>query len=372
MNTEDPKAGTIVDAEPTVEIVDLTSTALAHFSKTEAALADLRETYGGKVYDCTTNKGDGEARHARLVLKDARVNVEKLRKIVKEPYLEAGRKIDSEAKRITTEIEAIEDPIDAQIKAEEKRRLEEKQAAERAEAERVAKIDVVLRWLRERPGIYANANVATLDSVITEIKAKSANGFDSYGAGHEAIDAQVTVTLLALETMLEARKAADERTEQLRLANIELERQQRELQEQRDAMAAEQAALDKARAEAQLKADDALVEALTPPPTPRADAMAEQTSVIEANVATLKSVMAERSAGPILPSPEAAQAARAEVAAAAEAIIGRESEIPTLSLLEVAKEAHLLLVSLMPDHTTTRKLGAVLSTHNQGATDATP
>lgn len=337
MNTETIQPG--VDAEPTVEIVDLTSTALAHFSKTEAALADLRETYGGKVFDCTNNAGDGEARHARIVLKDARVNVEKLRKIVKEPYLEAGRKIDAEAKRITTEIEVLEEPIDAQIKAEERRRADLKAAEARAEAERLAKIDAIMRWLRERPGLYAAANLATLTSVVDEIATKSEAGFAHLGDGHEAIDQQVIVTLQQLNAMIDARIAADAESERLRLAKIEMGALQRAMDEQAAELKRQQEAIDAQRAEAQAIADEALLEALEAP-APKIgmlERLERNAALPVATVADVEAVMVDET----------------------NKAFGRLLRIN--ALLDAARDAHLLLASLLPDHTTTIKLGNALS-----------
>lgn len=361
----------------TPEIVDPQAKVVKAFSATESGLATLKETYGAKVYDCTTNVGDGEARHARIVLRDTRVNVEKFRQQLKAPLLEEGRIIDAEAKRITAEITALEDPIDAQIKAEEKRRADIKAAEARAEAERVAKIDVVMRWLRERPGLYAAANVATLTSVIAEITTKSEAGFEHYGDGHETIAEQVNATLKQLETMREARIAADAESERLRLANIELarkqramEEQQREMDEQREqlaAMAAEQAA---ARAEAQAIADEALLEALDVK-VDEVYANATETLPVtgfvplaEANVDLSEGVGHIEVFTAPSPTPKAdAMEAKVEVIAKA---VDMLLPAPKLgdgeSLLAVAREAHLLLVGLLPGHTTTIKLGNVLST----------
>ena len=380
------------------EIVDPQAKAIAAFSATESGLATLKETYGAKVYDCTTNAGDGDARHARIVLRDTRVNVEKFRQQLKAPLLEEGRIIDAEAKRITAEITALEDPIDAQIKAEEKRRADIKAAEARAEAERLAKIDMVMRWLRERPGLYAAANVATLSSVIAEITTKSEAGFEHYGAGHETIAEQVIATLKQLETMREARIAADAESERLRLANIELARKQREMEElqremdeQREqlaAMAAEQAA---ARAEAQAIADEALLEALdvkvdpvveaatdngflglAASLTPKADAMEAKVEVVAKAVSGLLPVN-PAFAGMLEAADKLCDRAAARIEQGIPPAAGETVKIvrqtPKLgdgeTLLQVAREAHLLLVGLLPGHTTTIKLGNVLGSYQE-------
>lgn len=109
---------------------------IVEYSATEAALAALRQKYAGVVFDLTTTKGDKEARAARLELTTLRTSLEKKRQQFKEPALKFGKKIDSEAARVTAEIRALEDPIDQQIKADEARR-----AAEKAERERIAAFD---------------------------------------------------------------------------------------------------------------------------------------------------------------------------------------------------------------------------------------
>lgn len=64
--------------------------------------------------------------------KTLRTSLEAKRKELKAPALERSRLIDSEAKRIESEIRSLEDPIDALITAEEQRR--ERERAERQAA----------------------------------------------------------------------------------------------------------------------------------------------------------------------------------------------------------------------------------------------
>ena len=110
--------------------------AIVAYSRTEAALAALREKYKDARYNLTTTAGDKAARGARLELTTTRTNLEKKRKELKAPAVEFGRKVDAEAARLTAEILALETPIDAQIKADEKRRDDERRVREEAEAAR--------------------------------------------------------------------------------------------------------------------------------------------------------------------------------------------------------------------------------------------
>lgn len=106
----------------TIELIDTAEVrdgqAIVNYSRTEAALATLREKYTGVQYDLTTTAGDKAARAGRLELVTLRANLEKKRKELKAPALEFGKKIDSEAARLTTDILALEEPIDKQITAE--------------------------------------------------------------------------------------------------------------------------------------------------------------------------------------------------------------------------------------------------------------
>ena len=114
------------------------SNVIAEYSHTEAALATLGERYRGVVYDVTQKPGMTDALLARREIREIRTALEKTRVEIKGPALKRCQQIDSEAKRITSALLALEDPIDAQIKKEETRKAEEAAVVQRAEAERIA------------------------------------------------------------------------------------------------------------------------------------------------------------------------------------------------------------------------------------------
>ncbi|WP_342617182.1 hypothetical protein [Rhodoferax sp. GW822-FHT02A01] len=164
-----------------VEVLDRAeisgSTVLVQYSKTEADLAALRKKHAGVVFDLTTTKGDKEARAARLELVTLRTSLEKKRKEFKAPALEFGKKIDSEAERITKEIVALETHIDLQIKADEKRRADEKAERERIEAARVQglrdKIALIRACLTRCEGITAE-RIATGIAMVEKLDVSAA------------------------------------------------------------------------------------------------------------------------------------------------------------------------------------------------------
>lgn len=117
------------------DTIELTDAPIAAYSPTAAALADLQHRFKGVVFDVTTTKGDKEARGFRKELVGLRTGLEAKRKELKAPALAYAKRIDDEAKALNGQILELEEPLDAQIKAEEQKK--EAERAARAEAERV-------------------------------------------------------------------------------------------------------------------------------------------------------------------------------------------------------------------------------------------
>ena len=105
------------------------------FTKTDAALAELETKYGTEsLPSVETKEGYAFIKDAIKTVSGYRTTLEKKRKEIKQPYLDAGRIIDSEAKRITKRLLAVETPM-KEIKKEfderEKRKKEERLAKQR-------------------------------------------------------------------------------------------------------------------------------------------------------------------------------------------------------------------------------------------------
>jgi hypothetical protein len=113
------------------------TTAIVEYNPITSALASV-EKYRGLVCDVTTPKGLAEAKAAHREVAALRIALEKTRKKVKEDVLARSKLIDGEANRIFALIAAIEDPIKTQIEAEERREQEAREAAIKAEQERLA------------------------------------------------------------------------------------------------------------------------------------------------------------------------------------------------------------------------------------------
>jgi len=254
-----------------------TTTTLAEYDFVSAALADLRRRYEGATYDLATTAGMKDAVAARAELRNLRTSLEAKRKEIKAPALDRCRLIDGEAKRITAELVALEDPIDAQIKAEQARRKAEKEAKEKAERERLAQI--------ERDRLAAEkAEQERLAQIERDRIAAEQAELDRRRAEQERLAAEKEAELAAERAKLEAEKAEAERealeaaeaaqakldaelAEKERIARearekadaeaaAKREAERKKLEEEQAAVRAEQERLDKERAAAEAKAEE--------------------------------------------------------------------------------------------------------------------
>lgn len=241
-------------------ITELTAPGVAkvvEYNRTEAALADLRKRFGNVAFDVRTTAGDKEARTARAEIKGYRTALETMRVDLKAPLLDRQRLIDTEAKRITAELLALEEPIDAQIKGEEKRKADEKSAKVEADKKRVAAIHAKLDELRSVPVGLVDATPEQLANAIADLDAFEATGDEFAEFVNDAHLTRIDV-IAKLKTMHESAVRRAEEAAQLALERAELERLRAE-QAERDRIAAEAREAEEARRrEAQRKADEAM------------------------------------------------------------------------------------------------------------------
>ena len=129
------------------ELVEMQGTSLIQFSVTEAAIAKMKEEYLVIVVSDFDDKVNYDlARSARLNVKEKRVAVEKKRKELKAESLKYGKNVDSKAKLISDELEAIEDYLQGQ---EDIVKLHQKKIEEAAELKRQADIAAELKLMEE-------------------------------------------------------------------------------------------------------------------------------------------------------------------------------------------------------------------------------
>lgn len=98
-------------------------------------LAVFEEEYSSIVVDCSTPKGMKSAKDCRKEIRDARLNLEDLRKEAKAPVLAKGTQIDDEAKAIKEKLDALYSKFDGAIKAiENKKEIDAANAIKAQEA----------------------------------------------------------------------------------------------------------------------------------------------------------------------------------------------------------------------------------------------
>jgi len=218
---------------------------IAAYSPVAAGLAELRHRFDGVVFDVSTTKGDKEARGFRKELVTLRTTLESKRKELKAPALAYAKRIDDEAKTITLEILGLEEPIDAQIKAEEARKEAERAAKAEAERVRVEKHQAVIQYLRSIPAGVASAPADKVLAALNEL---------------DALD----ITTALEEFQGQAQVAKDESLDKLRemhAAAVAHEADQARIKAEQEAeaarIAAERAELARLRAESEAREREA-------------------------------------------------------------------------------------------------------------------
>jgi len=233
------------------ELQETKTSAIAEYSATEAALSELRERLKDARYDVATTIGMDTAKKDRRELVTLRTSLETKRKEIKAPALERCRLIDDAAKRITSELLKLEQPIDAQIKAEEDRKAAIKAEKERIEKERVDGIQARITRIRNLPLGAVGKDAMSLEIYIAQIEAAQI-GVEFAEFAEEATAAKVEVVATLKDTVKTvqeqeqeaARIKAEQEAEAARLEELRIE-QEKAVVAERDRLAAEKAEQDR-------------------------------------------------------------------------------------------------------------------------------
>ncbi|MFK2876937.1 coiled-coil domain-containing protein [Rhodanobacter hydrolyticus] len=235
-------------------------TQVAEYTQTAAALAELRQKYTGLVIDVTTPKGMKEAKACTFELRTLRTNLEKRRAELKAPILARGKLLDDEAKRITAEIRAMEEPIDVQIKAEEARAEAEKLAKLEAERQRVEGIARAIEEIRNVPGSLFGKPAVIVEGQLAKLRAQTLD-IEFYAERFREAEDALAATIARVEQQLAAQREQEAEQKRMAAERAELERMraenerlQREADERRRADEA-RAAAERAEAERQAQAE---------------------------------------------------------------------------------------------------------------------
>jgi hypothetical protein len=251
-------------------------------NKVETGLAELRQKYQGVIFEVTTTAGMEAAREARRDVREPRLEVERIRKAAKAPLLALGKQLDGTAARITAELEKIEEPIHAQIVAEEQRKEREKEARIAAELARVEGIQARIEELRGCQTLTPANGSRLISEHISDLERIPVD--DSFAEFRTQAEDAKLAALARLNALLAAAIAHEEEQERIRAERAELARLRAE-QAERDRLARE----TQAKADADAAAERARLEALA-----RAEREAEAAAQAEANRLEREWIEAER------------------------------------------------------------------------------
>jgi hypothetical protein len=105
-------------------------------------LAIFEEEYSSIIVDCSTPKGMKSAKDCRKEIRDARSNLEDLRKEAKAPVLAKGTQIDAEAKAIKEKLDVLYTKFDESIKAIENKKEIDAAKAVKAQADKLHELEL--------------------------------------------------------------------------------------------------------------------------------------------------------------------------------------------------------------------------------------
>jgi chromosome segregation ATPase len=248
---------------------------VTEYSATNAALAMLREKYA-TVPDANTDEGYVFIKDGIKELTTLRTSLEAARQREKAPYLQAGKIIDAEAKRITEELVKLESPMKAAKKEVDDR-------LERERQERIARLQQKVDAIKAMPAQVRGKSSEEISAMLDRVGEIDAS-HDFYDLTKEAVDArqaaldeltQMLTDRLAFEQAerqrieLEAQQAEMKRQMEaqqveMRRQQEEMQRQQEEMQRQREEMERQQQELAAAHQQLAERATPATVESEAP------------------------------------------------------------------------------------------------------------
>jgi hypothetical protein len=294
-------------------------------------LADAKTLAAAAEFDVTTTAGMAVAVKHRATFREIRVASEKARKERKAPILEIGKLLDTRQKEIEAEIEPFESRFDAAIKAEEKRKDDEKIAKALAESARITAIRQRIAELQAIPSMLVGKSSETIGAAIESLEAVEIV-LDSFMEFSGEAEVAKLAAIHKLWEMFAAQK--EHESEQARIAaeREALERHRAELAEQERKAAearAEQEAKDRAereRVEAEQRAaQERAAEAMRQQQAEHEARMAAQQAEIDRQQAEIAAARAEqeRVERERLAAIEAEERAKREAAEAEAARIAR-------------------------------------------------
>jgi hypothetical protein len=241
----DVKELTVVDQPQQLITIEPAKYVELVFEPFAKRLSDAKTLADAATFDVTTTAGMAVAVKHRATFRDIRVASEKARKERKAPILEIGKLLDSRQKEIEAEIAPFESRFDDAIKAEEKRKDDEKIAKARAESERITAIRKRIAEIQSIPAMLVGKQSATIATAIEGLESVAITLEDWQEFSGECEVAKIA-TLEKLKEMLSAQIAHEREAARLAAERAELDRLRVEQEERERVAAAARAAQEAA------------------------------------------------------------------------------------------------------------------------------
>ena len=237
-----------VEAKTTTALAVVTKS-IAEINAVEATIAELEAKYKGVVFQVGTPEGMEEARKARAEIRAPRYALQNIEKATKAIVNDLKTSVSEQVGAYIPRIEAIEDPVHQQIVGEEQRKAAEKKAREEAEAKRVAAVEERISDIRETVTLAAGKPSAVIAGLMADLEAVAIDAsFAEFQQRAETAKAATLVRLQAAHKAAVDLEAQQKRLEEERAAQaVERERLAEEQRIAREAAAAEEARLRKER-----------------------------------------------------------------------------------------------------------------------------
>lgn len=212
----------------------------------------------------TNAAGYRECHSARMALKSARTNLQKLGKAARDDATKFSKAVIAEEARLIALIEPEEKRLEAIQDAEDARREAEKEAAAKAEADRIAAIQKGIDGIKQFAVDAVGAKASEIAALIERCTAHDTDGWSAEFA--DIAQATKAVTLDTLEALHVKACAQEAEVARIAAERAELERQREEQAEnarkEKERLAAEERAslerieADERRARAQREEQD--------------------------------------------------------------------------------------------------------------------
>lgn len=217
---------------------------LSQFKETEVTLIGLADKYRNVAFNVTTTKGMAEAKAARADIRDnGRLFVTKAAERIKGEVNDLKRVMSTEVDRLVAIVKPHEDAIDAQIKAEETRKAEEKAERERIEAERISGHQANLTKLAGYAAQAEGRSAADIERAIAFVNSIAIG--DEWQEFKEQAERTKHSCLDALNKLLATEKMREEAmraAQELEAQRAELAAQAAELKRQQEAILSQRVA----------------------------------------------------------------------------------------------------------------------------------